>query len=109
MGYDEYIKDLGHEDLCRLIAHCEQKKALISQQGKIPLYIVSDDCLNHFANTDETVAKEWLKSVIKLLLEKDDFERAKEFSILKQMVYKSELDGWSVGFDGTPEDCVRFY
>lgn len=105
MSYEEYIKDLDYEDLQNLIEICTEKMKRIEESGKIPLYLVSCDWLNHFAHKDEKVAKEWLGSVIKLLVDKEKFKEISELRINKRMIFKDEAADWEV-FNTPPEECV---
>lgn len=105
MSYEEYIKDLDHEDLQNLIKMCNAKMQKIEEAGKVPLYIVSCDCINHFAHTDEAVAKAWLGNVIRLLVNKDQFDDISELRLRKKMIFKSELKDWD-GFNTPPHECV---
>lgn len=105
MGYEEYIKDLDHEDLQNLIKMCNARIQEIEKAGKVSLYLVSCNCINHFAHTDEAVAKAWLKDVIKILLDTEQFEYISELRIYERKIFKSELSQWK-GFNTPPHECV---
>lgn len=107
MSYDEYIKDLDYEDLKNLVERCKFKMSEIEMSGKIPLYLVSCSCLNHFASTDEAKATTWLKELMTLLIEADKLEEVTELRLHKRMVWESELKNWRE-FNTKPEQCVLY-
>jgi len=107
MSYDEYIKDLDHEDLKNLIERCERKLKTIEESGKVSLYLVSCDCFNHFASPSEEEAVNWLKSLITLLLQENKLDDIRELSVHEKRIFKSELPNWK-GFNTPPEECVLY-
>lgn len=107
MSYDEYIKDLDYEDLKNLVERCKFKMGEIEMSGKIPLYLVSCSCLNHFASTDEAKATAWLKGLFRLLIESDKLEEITELRLHKRMIWESELVNWKE-FNTPPEKCVLY-
>lgn len=107
MSYDEYIKDLDYEDLKNLVERCKFKMSEIEMSGKMPLYLVSCSCLNHFASTDESKANEWMKSLMKLLIDIDKLEEVTELRVHKRMIWESELVNWKE-FNTPPDKCVLY-
>lgn len=107
MSYDEYVQNLDYEDLQNLIKVCQNKMTKISESGKIPLFLVSCDCLNHFASPSEHEAREWMKALIKLLLDKDEFDEIRELRVHKKMIWRDELKDWE-GFNTPPEQCTLY-